>query len=117
MNNFAERLLKARKLRKYSQEELARLCGISQGAISNYERGERAKSTHIFELAKALEVNLYWLNSGIGEMFANSNKLSENHTPWPFPNIEPADFWSLKPKSRSTIEKTVMLLIEELTEK
>lgn len=103
-------------MRGYSQAELARICGISQSAISNYERGERVKSAHVFDLAKALEINIYWLNSGIGEMLTNTYQLSESRTPWPFPNIEPADFWALTPKAREIIENTVIVLIQQLTE-
>lgn len=116
MDNFAKRLLKARTLRKYSQEDLARICGISQSAISNYERGERAKSNHIFELAKALEVNLYWLNNGTGQMLDQHHQLNENISPWPFPDIDPNKFWALKTKNRQLIEKTVAVMIEQLTD-
>ena len=38
---FAERLLAARKARKWTQAELARRTGLAPAAICHYERGER----------------------------------------------------------------------------
>ncbi|MFC3866660.1 helix-turn-helix domain-containing protein [Alcaligenes aquatilis] len=41
MKHFSERLRHARQYRGLSQADLARLCGLTQSAISNYENGTR----------------------------------------------------------------------------
>lgn len=99
-------------MRGLSQDDLARLCGISQSAISSYERGERISSKNIFNIAKVLEVDVYWLN---GEDRQDTSGISlREDLPWPFPNIEPKSFWALSIKNRAIVEETVAVLIKNL---
>ncbi|EKU29207.1 transcriptional regulator [Alcaligenes sp. HPC1271] len=53
MKHFSDRLRHARLQRGFSQAELARLCNLSQSAISNYESGTRRDAREILDLAKA----------------------------------------------------------------
>lgn len=64
---LAERLKAARGAR--SQSEVARQLGIAQGALSNYERGDRAMDAALLRrLARATGVSPSWLFTGYGEM-------------------------------------------------
>ena len=55
--SFAEQLIRARKLRRLSQQQLAMRSGISQQAVSNLETGKSSPSEYtIRQLATALRV-------------------------------------------------------------
>ncbi|OWT59045.1 helix-turn-helix domain-containing protein [Candidimonas nitroreducens] len=123
MNTFAERMRHARKLRHLTQAEVAIACGLSQGAIANYESGNRAAPKDIFGLAEALKVNAFWLRHGKGEM--DPVPLSEplvdepgpkgsTHT-WPFERIPPQSYWNLSVHDRQLVESTVLSLITSLS--
>ncbi|MEB2399510.1 helix-turn-helix transcriptional regulator [Parapusillimonas granuli] len=116
VNYFSERLRQTRQLRGMSQSELARACGLSQGAISNYENGTRRTPKGIFKLAQVLNVNPEWLGTGTGSMepdAAPAYRLSERppdlpmQWQWPFARITPAAFWSLGPDQREMVETVV----------
>src|SRR3546814_1186413 len=68
VNEFADRLRHARQLRGLTQAALARACGLSQGAIANYEEKSRRTAKEIFKLADALRVSHVWLSRGFGLM-------------------------------------------------
>ena len=56
------RIYDLRDIRKWSQTELAERSGLSQNAISNYERGDREPgSTALAALARALECSADYL--------------------------------------------------------
>ena len=58
----SERLQKVMRLREVKQAELARMTGISRGAISNYVLGRyEPKSDIINKFAKALNCSEMWL--------------------------------------------------------
>jgi phage repressor protein C with HTH and peptisase S24 domain/DNA-binding XRE family transcriptional regulator len=57
----------ARKERSLTQAELAKRVGISQSAIGSYEAGHRGKPRELLGIARALNVNPQWLESGEGE--------------------------------------------------
>ncbi|MDX4069149.1 helix-turn-helix domain-containing protein [Aliarcobacter skirrowii] len=59
MDNFGERLRKARKDKKLSQEELANLIGVSRNAITNYEKNSNTPTyENMKKLSNILGVNL-----------------------------------------------------------
>src|SRR3546814_13056461 len=72
VNEFADRLRHARQLRGLTQAALARACGLSQGAIANYEGKSRRTAKEIFKLADALRVSPVWLSRGFGLMEPNA---------------------------------------------
>lgn len=65
---FSERLKKARKHAKLSQEELANAIGVTQGLISKIERGDQEESAYVVKIARACGVRPEWLDDGSGEM-------------------------------------------------
>ena len=57
MKNFASNLSEVMYIRGVSQNELARMTGLSQGTISRYLAGELSpKVYHVINIAKALGV-------------------------------------------------------------
>ncbi|BBI51066.1 transcriptional regulator [Vreelandella olivaria] len=63
-----DRLRLARKHAGLSQSQAAIKSGIDQATISNLERGKHHSSTHLLQIADALNVSYRWLTAGIGEM-------------------------------------------------
>jgi transcriptional regulator with XRE-family HTH domain len=58
MSIFSRRLSTARKIRRLSQDDLARKTRLKQSAISQFETGRRSPSFHnLRRLADALDVN------------------------------------------------------------
>lgn len=68
MNSLAKRLKYARSLREMTQQNLANLSGIKQSDISKIELGSIQKTTSISALARALRVQIDWLDIGEGSM-------------------------------------------------
>jgi len=129
VNTFADRLRFARTLRNFTQAELAQACGISQGAIANYESNARLFPKSIFRLASALKVSAHWLAEGVGPMEYEAPSLAGSRlgvadgipqapvSDWPFRDISPEIFWSLSDADRSLIENTLASLIASLLQK
>ncbi len=90
MNTFSDRLREARVLRGYTQQALARVAGLSQSAIASYESGRRHSSRAMRRLARALHVNLDWLETGNGPR--DPRMATELHEPAPeAPALHPRD--------------------------
>lgn len=68
METFATRVRTRRKQLGLSQKELAAKAKISQTTISDIERGRNDGSREMLPLARALQVNADWLESGLGDM-------------------------------------------------
>lgn len=129
VNQFADRLRHARKMRRLSQAALAAKCGLSQSAIANYETKNRQSAKDFFGLANALDVNALWLAHGIGPMEAVSlpapipaYMLAESSpvqklAPWPLPDISPDMYWTLPENERKFIQSTMTNLIMSLHQK
>jgi transcriptional regulator with XRE-family HTH domain len=131
VNHFADRLRHARRLRGLSQAALAKACGLSQGAIANYESKTRQSAKGIFQLAQALQVSPAWLGMGTGPMevtetpqasqatYALSDKTKGHRQQdvWPFTSATADDFWSLSKEERAVIDKTLGTLIRSLRNK
>lgn len=66
MKTMGERLRSRRKALGLSQQTLARLSGIRQPTIANLESGRNQGSTHVAELAAALNCRASWLATGSG---------------------------------------------------
>jgi transcriptional regulator with XRE-family HTH domain len=57
--------LKARRLElQLTQNQLARMSGVSQQTIHNIEAGRNSSSRHLVKLADALSVSPHWLEQG-----------------------------------------------------
>lgn len=68
MQDVAERIRRARRIKGWSQARLARRLGITPGAVGHWERpgGSRPSSKHLIAIAKHLTVNHEWLATGGG---------------------------------------------------
>lgn len=71
---IAERLKLAREKAGLNQDELAKRAGVSQGTIANIENSIRKQPRQLLSIARALNVNPEWLQSGKGkaEIIAHS---------------------------------------------
>lgn len=68
--SMSERLKKARKRNRMSQEKLAQTIGISRGVITNIEYGKIQEPSPLVidAIAQALKIKKEWLLTGQGEM-------------------------------------------------
>lgn len=64
MNSFRQRLTWARQEKNLTQEQLAKLAGVSQGTIGNLESGLRASARKLPQIAAVLGVDPLWLAEG-----------------------------------------------------
>ena len=61
-----DRLKEARKKAKKSQKDVVNAVGITQSALSQLETGVVSSSSHLPAIAKFLNVDSYWLQTGNG---------------------------------------------------
>ncbi|PTU70787.1 helix-turn-helix domain-containing protein [Chromobacterium haemolyticum] len=66
MNGRGNRIRDVRIARGWSQETLSRKAGITRGTVSALENGISKGTAHLLPLAKALNVNPLWLETGKG---------------------------------------------------
>lgn len=120
VDTFGTRLRYARTLRRLTQKELARACGLSQGAIGNYETDSRRSPKDIFRIADALKIDAAWLAMGTGVMEPRSAQRLEDFPAssivWPFPEIDPARIWALSAQHRDILEKSLSGMLSALEE-
>lgn len=118
VNTFGTRLRHARTLRRLTQKELARACGLSQGAIGNYETDSRRNPKDVFRIAEVLNVEPAWLAMGTGSMepqiAPRVADLPSSNAAWPFPDIDPARIWALSAQQREILAKTLSGMISAL---
>jgi transcriptional regulator with XRE-family HTH domain len=67
VKELKDRLTWARESKGLTQQSLARMAKVSQGAIGNLESGLRKSSRNITLIAGALGVNPHWLADGVGD--------------------------------------------------
>lgn len=66
VQTVGERLKEARKARKLTQAQLAKMAKIAQGTISDLEVGRNQSSAHLPMLGALLGVSSLWLQTGKG---------------------------------------------------
>lgn len=99
---FGERLLKARKDRKISQDELAKSLGVHAPIIGRYERGEVNPSIEVAtKIADSLGVSLDYL-TGLSDQLLDKEIVKQIN-----------DLQGLKPEDQQHILKTLGALIRE----
>jgi len=79
--SLADRLKAMLTERRYSQGELARRVGVTQGTIYKLVAGKAQSSKRIVEIAQSLGVNAEWLLTGNGPRYVEQ-KSEVNHTPF-----------------------------------
>lgn len=68
METLAERIKYARESKGLSQQDVAKMAGISQPTFFKIENGLTQKPRNILDIAKALGVQVDWLATGDGDM-------------------------------------------------
>lgn len=119
VKHFSERLRHARQYRGLSQADLARLCGLTQSAISNYENGTRRGPREILELSRALNVSAVWLHKGVGKMEFRDDgyTLAEPQdgppiVSWPFRLFSVDEVVALADSERELLDRTLRHLLD-----
>ncbi|WP_208617565.1 helix-turn-helix domain-containing protein [Bordetella genomosp. 6] len=131
MKKFSDRLKHARRLRQLSQENLAHISGLSQSAVASYENGLRQSSRSMRKLASALQVNLDWLETGVGPMELDAYPSGqaarrpglmepdgERATaarpapPWPFRAVAHSRYQALSARDKLLLEQLVRTFID-----
>jgi DNA-binding XRE family transcriptional regulator len=74
VTSFAQRLKEARRKLGLSQAALGAKAEMSQGAIANFEAGIREQPRNLLALAKALDVDPNWLESGKSPQNSDESK-------------------------------------------
>ncbi len=74
-NEIGERVRKARQFLGLTQAEFSSKIGISRSHLSNIENGNEFPSHSVVLLMSAIfPIDLYWLQSGTGEMISDDTK-------------------------------------------
>jgi len=81
MMTLGDRLKEARIKRKLSQTALSEKSGVPQQTIHAIENKKAKSTSHLFPLAKALQINPEWLSTGEGEMDRGSLQESSGLLP------------------------------------
>lgn len=72
INNFSARITKIRSVMGLNQSEMAKSLGVSQGFLSDVEKGKKIPgSDFLISLKKYCNVSIDWLITGNGNMFDN----------------------------------------------
>ena len=109
MRDLSMRLRYARKERKLTQVELAKLSGVKQASVSDLERGESKsfRGTTLLSLARALNVSPEWLSHGRGPMERRDTPLSDRA-------LVVAQAWQrLAPELQEKIADMVLAMAEQ----
>ena len=104
MDTLASRLKRARDLREWTQERLAKEAGVSQGTIGNAEAGLRTAPNRLPDIADALGVRYRWLRYGEEPMTASPIR-------WPFSGVPLESFEALHPEQQIEIRGVVRQMI------
>ena len=83
MPNLSTRLKWARAQRGLTQVQLAKLAGLQQTDVSKIERGATRKTSSILALARALQYDPHWLDTGEGTPIKNNSDIKGNTAPGP----------------------------------
>lgn len=87
MTTLKERIIWARTQKserdkaEFTQEDLAKKAGVTQGAIAHLESGRTSSSREIVEIAYVLGVNARWLTYGKGVPFPEYQAMPEGRMP------------------------------------
>jgi transcriptional regulator with XRE-family HTH domain len=74
METLADRIITRRRELGLQQSHLADIAGVSESAVSQWEKGKtkNLKLEHLFAIADALKVHARWLALGQGPRFVRS---------------------------------------------
>lgn len=129
VKTLGQRLLFARELRGFTQDQLADLAGCTQGAIGNCESGLRTSLRNIVDVARALDTSVYWLWDGKGpapkanDAFKEAGTVTHvraaERTPPPyqaalFPHLDERKIRQLSPEDLLRLEGAIELVAVQL---
>ena len=114
-------------LRAMTQQRLAQLSKVSQSAIGNYESGLRSSSRSLLSLARALEINPLWLETGQGQMEPGGGPLLLRDEPhgqvaaprpgeWLFDQDDYARYLQLNPHDKQILRQAVRSMVQGMLE-
>ena len=86
--SISERIKERRKALGITQEQLAKMVGVSQNAIHKLEDGTTKKPRNILELAKVLGCQPDWLQSGKDEPVAPQKNVAPGPAITPVPLLD-----------------------------
>lgn len=78
-NTLGGRIAAARRARKLTQADLAKLAGINQSSVALLESGSSKTSHNAVELAQALQVSVEWLLNGEASTLSSDESDSKAH--------------------------------------
>lgn len=78
MSSIGERIRQVRKERRMTQVELSKLANVSQTTLSQLEGGRNDSSKELPSIAKALGVDVYWLQTGETGLPAKVQNILDN---------------------------------------
>lgn len=74
MKTLRGRLIRARKEKQMTQQQVADAARMSQAAYQKLESGKAQRSKMLTSIAKVLDVDPYWLENGTGQMRQTSTE-------------------------------------------
>lgn len=102
-NTLAARLRMARKVKGWSQQDLANRAGTTQAVIQKIENAKSLRPRNVEAIANALDVEVAWLMFGAGE----TSRLSKEA-------IAIAKVWSeLSAEDRRAVRETILKLAKK----
>lgn len=108
LKTLGGRLKFARENRQLTQVQLSRASGVNQSDISKLERNDVNASTSLPALARALQCDVDWLDTGDGDPdFGRALR------GWPFPAIDRTRFIALDQEQRTEIQGAVRKMISD----
>jgi transcriptional regulator with XRE-family HTH domain len=105
VDSIASRLAAARKEKQWTQAQLAKAAGVSQGTVGNIESGGRQGLGSLPRLAEALGVRHKWLRDGDLPVRASDA--------WPFARVPLERYLNLSPQDQGYVEAKLEEAIEK----
>lgn len=107
VTTLAERLSAARRRLKFTQTYVAKACGMSQAMYSDLELGRSLGTTRLATIAHVLNVDAYWLETGVGSADLPDGAVREDRAAYSVMNNEKAAllaaFDALPPSKRRAL--------------
>jgi HTH-type transcriptional regulator, competence development regulator len=108
---IGERVRHWRERRGITVPELARQVGSKPSTIYGLEIGDQKKSSALHKIAKALGLNIDYLETAKGPAELGGPARVEEAEPWPFPTIARGRFDRLPDRDKQAIEKLLLTFI------
>lgn len=106
MDSLASRLQAAREEKGWTQTQLAKAAGISQGTIGNIEAGIRGGAESLALIAEALGVRYRWLRDGDLPARTDAGQ-------WPFEAFSLARFSALSDRQKGRVEQAALDALQQ----